>query len=238
MKNFIQKLISFIFPIVCSSCGADLPPLSQTRICPKCKENLPKIKGLVCQKCGISLPDGGEFCFVCRKNPKEHSFDKMRSVYSYKDNIRKLILNFKYFERTYLSKDFVSDMVETFKSEPAFKDIDLIISVPLNILRRLKRGYNQAQILAEGLSQALGKPQNARILYRKKMTKAQFKLTKQERRENIKDSFYVQNPSLLKNKTILLIDDIATTGATASACAKTLKKAGSKKVFVLTVARD
>jgi ComF family protein len=238
MKNLNQHFLSFIFPIVCSSCGADLPPLSQTRICAKCRESLPKIQGLVCQKCGLPLPDGGEFCFVCRKNPKEYSFDKMRSVYSYKDNIRKLILNFKYFDRTYLSKDFVPSMVEIFKSEPAFKNIDIIISVPLNIFRRLKRGYNQAQILAEGISQAIGKPQNSHILYRKKMTKAQFKLTKQERRENIKDSFYAKNSSIIKNKTILLIDDIATTGATASACAKTLKKAGAKKVFVLTLARD
>jgi ComF family protein len=137
-----------------------------------------------------------------------------------------------------LSKDFAQAMIEIIRENDFLRQVDIIIAVPLNIFRRLKRGYNQAQLLAEYISKEIGKPCLCDILYRKKMTKAQFKLSKIERNKNIKDSFYCKKSPLLSKKTVLLIDDIATTAATVSACAKILKKAGAKKVFVLTLARD
>ncbi len=238
MKNIFLKILSFIYPITCCSCGRDIDALSESRICGICKKNLPKITGLLCVKCGLPLPDGGEHCYACRKKSPDYAFDKMRSAYLYKDKIRSLIFKFKYYDRTYLAKDLAEGMFEVLKECDFYNDFDYIVAVPLNIIRRLKRGYNQAEMLAFELTRFSQIPLLKGILYRKKVTKPQFKLSRKERYDNIKDSFFVKNPDIIKGKKILLIDDIATTAATASACAKALKKAGASKVYVFTLARD
>ncbi|MDR0819940.1 MAG: ComF family protein [Endomicrobium sp.] len=238
MKNFFLRIVNFFYPVTCSVCGDDLSFLSQTKICGKCKESFPVIKNLLCQKCGMPLYDGGEYCYTCKKHPKEYTFDKMRSVYLYKDSLRSLILKFKYSDRSFLAKDFGLSMYEMMKLHSFYNDAKFIIPVPLNIVRRIKRGYNQAELLANEISVKAGIPILKNVLFRKKITKPQFKLSKLERAKNIKDSFFVKNSGILKSKSVILIDDIATTSATVSACSLALKTAGTKKVYVLTLARD
>ncbi|MCL2485106.1 MAG: ComF family protein [Endomicrobia bacterium] len=238
MKKILSRIISYIFPITCSSCGKDLHFSSELRICQDCKNAFPKNNGLICRKCGLPLPDGGEHCFICRKNKKEYAFDIMRSTYLYKDSVRKLILRFKYSNRMFLAKDFGREMSKTVIENDLHKTSDIIIPVPLNIIRRIKRGYNQAGLLADAISENIKKPVLNNVLYRKKITKPQFKLSKAERAKNIKDSFLIKNDGLIEKKNILLVDDIATTSSTASACAAALKSAGASKVVVITIARD
>ncbi|MDR1952704.1 MAG: ComF family protein [Elusimicrobiota bacterium] len=238
LNKIFLAAVSFVFPIVCSVCGKDLPALSKARICPACKEKLPRIDGFICFTCGRILEGGGKFCRLCSKTRRSYAFDKMRSVYKYKDEMRILILKFKYSNRFYLAKDFLGDMLDVFNKNDFFKETDCIIPVPLNIVRRFRRGYNQAEVLADVLSKAVGKPLLKGILVRKKITKPQFKLSKKERAANIKDSFYARPSPLISKKNILIIDDIVTTGITASTCAAELKKAGAKKVYVLTLAQD
>ncbi|MDR3253704.1 MAG: ComF family protein [Endomicrobium sp.] len=238
MKKLFYKIINFLYPLTCSVCGDNLSYLSHINICDKCKKSLPAINGLVCQKCGAQLPDGGEYCYICRKYPKEYSFDKMRSVYLYKDSLRNLILKFKYSNRIFLAKNFGQVMYETMQIYNFYSNADFIIPVPLNIIRKIKRGYNQAELLANEISSASNIPVLNNVLLRKKITKPQFKLSKNERLKNIKGSFLIKNSNIVHSKNILLVDDIATTSATVSACSSALKKAGSKEVYVLTLARD
>jgi len=239
MKKFLFRLIDFFYPLTCSVCRDKLDYLSQTRICSYCKSSFPIIKGLVCQKCGVPLYDGGEYCYICRKHPAEYYFDKMRSVYLYRDQLRSLILRFKYSNRTFLAKDFALAMCKTIKSHSFYSEADFIIPVPINIVRRIKRGYNQTELLANEISLETNIPVLNGVLFRTKITKPQFKLSKFERRENIRNSFFVQNnSSVIKGKTILLVDDIVTTSATVSSCSLVLKTAGARKVYVLTLARD
>jgi ComF family protein len=186
----------------------------------------------------MPLYDGGEYCYTCKKYPKEYAFDKMRSVYLYKDSLRSLILKFKYSDRSFLAKDFGLPMYETMKLHSFYNDAEFIIPVPLNIVRRIKRGYNQAELLANEISIKAAIPILKNALFRKKITKPQFKLSKLERAKNIKDSFFVKNIGILKDKSVILIDDIVTTSVTVSACSLALKTAGAKKVYVLTLARD
>jgi len=238
MKKFLLGLVNFFYPITCSVCGKNLNYLSQTRICSKCKESFPTIKNLICQRCGMPLEDGGEHCYICRKDPRKYHFDKMRSVYLYRDPLRSLILKFKYLNRTFLAKDFALYMCEEMRLHNFYKDVDFIVPVPVNILRKIKRGYNQAELLADEISLKMNIPVLKKVLFRRRITKPQFKLSKFERFENIKNSFFVKNRSILKNKTILLIDDIVTTSATVSDCSLALKTSSVKKVHVLTLARD
>jgi ComF family protein len=215
-----------------------MPFSADFRICEACKKSFSKNNGLICKKCGLPLKDGGEYCFVCGKNKKEYSFDVMRSAYLYEGALRKLILKFKYSARMFLSKDFGAEMSKTAAENGFCETTDIIIPVPLNIVRRVKRGYNQSALLAGAVSENIKKPVLYNVLYRKKITKPQFKLSKAERAENIKNSFLVKNAGSIKRKNILLVDDIATTAVTASACAQALKSAGASKVAVITVARD
>jgi ComF family protein len=238
LKTILLKLIALFYPVTCVLCGDDLNSSCNTAICNKCKVSLPLIKGLVCQKCGMPLYDGGEFCRECRKHSKEYNFDKMRSVYLYKDSARRLILKFKYSGRSFLAQDLGLAMNETLRQYDFYNDSDFVIPIPLNILRKIKRGYNQAELLAEEISLKTNIPLLKNVLFRRRITKPQFKLSKIERSKNIKDSFFVKNNTIIKNKTILLIDDIATTSITVSSCSSALKTAGVKKVYVLTLARD
>ncbi|MDR1522947.1 MAG: ComF family protein [Endomicrobium sp.] len=238
MKKIFLKVINLIYPLTCSLCGRDLSAVYKYRICNNCKESLNKIKNNVCEKCGIPLDSGGNLCYACKKDLKIYKFDKLRSVYLYKGHLRKLILKFKYSKRTFLYKDFAFEMSKLIQEYEFFKNSDFIIPVPLNILRKIKRGYNQAELLAEGVSIQSGIPMLTNILFRKKVTKPQFRLSKFERVKNIQNSFVVKNKSAIKDRTILLIDDIATTCSTISVCANVLKDSGAKNVFVLTLARD
>jgi ComF family protein len=238
MKKVFLKVINLLYPITCSLCGRDLDAVCKYRICNECKELFNKIKNNVCEKCGIPLDDGGSLCYICKKDLRIYNFDKLRSVYLYKGHLRRLILRFKYSKRVFLYKDFAFEMSKLTQEYEFFKDSDFIIPVPLNILRKLKRGYNQAELLAKDISIQTGIPMLTNILFRNKITKPQFQLSKLERLKNMNNSFVIKNESVIRNKTILLIDDIATTCSTVSVCAKVLKDGQAKKVYVLTLARD
>lgn len=238
MKKILLKISSFFYPVTCSLCGQKLPAEEKNRVCKKCKKDFKEVEGLICTKCGIPLDGGGEHCYVCKDNKNAFFFDRMRSSYLYKDGLRALVLKFKYSDRMFLAADLAAGMVKTFKDNDFYHDADIIIPVPLNIFRRIRRGYNQAALLAFEISRHTLKPVSEKVLIRKKITKPQFKLSKKERFDNIKDSFAVKKGAAVKNKNVLLIDDIVTTSATVSACANALKKAGAAKVNVLTLARD
>ncbi|MDR3125104.1 MAG: ComF family protein [Endomicrobium sp.] len=238
IKKIFFKTINLLYPVTCSLCGKDLTAISKYKICDECKKSFNKIRNDICQKCGINLGDGGNLCCTCRKNLQIYGFDKLRSVYLYKGNLRKLILKFKYSNRPFLYKDFAFEMNKSIQEYDFFKSSDFIIPVPLNILRKIKRGYNQAELLAKEVSIKTEIPILRNILFRKKITKPQFKLSKSERIKNIDNSFIVKNKNVIKGKTILLVDDIATTCSTVSSCANVLKGNGAQKVYVLTLARD
>ena len=210
VMKIISQILSFVFPITFSCCGTDLDASYGGRICASCMNAFPKIV----------------------------SDDAAYSVFLYKDKARRLILKFKYGGKMFLAKDFGAQMANKFKELPFYDSIDCIVPVPLNIVRRIKRGYNQAELLSREISKLTQKPVAAKSLYRKKMTSPQFKLSKEERAKNVKGSFFVKNEEFIRDKTILLIDDIITTGATAAACMAALKQSGAKKVYVLSLARD
>ena len=123
--------------------------------------------------------------------------------------------------------------------ESALKNSDLIIPVPIHFLKRLKRKYNQTEILANHLSKLSNTEYEPRILRKSKRTKSQEGLSRKQREENIKNSFSINEKfaSKLKNKKIALIDDVLTTGSTVNECTRILKKSGAKSVTVITVAR-
>lgn len=188
MKKIINYLISIIFPRTCSSCGKTLPFSEDKNVCDNCFNKFPKIKGLVCKVCSMPLEDGGAHCYDCRDN-KNIYFDILKSPYVYENNIKKLIRKFKYSSKSFLSKELAQPMIDLIYKEGWDKQIDVILPVPLHFLKKYKRGYNQSCLLAQHISEALGKNVYTNILLRKRYTKAQFGLGRKEREKNLENTF-------------------------------------------------
>lgn len=198
---------------------------------------MPRITGWCCQTCGLPLPDGGAHCHACRTSPRVH-YETIRSAAEYRGSIRDLIHSFKYRHRDHLYRVFGRMLIEVLAGQPYRKDIDYVVPVPMHPLKRYLRGYNQSELISIPVASFLRRPVLSRVLVRRKYTRPQFTLRKNERRENLAGSFAVVHPAFIRGKNLLLIDDICTTGATINECAGALRRAGARRVYALTIARD
>lgn len=216
----------------CNFCSEVLREASDHFLCPKCYDKIKFIGENGCIKCGKTLTFGyDEICPDCRRTKR--CFDRAFSVAQYEGAVKSALIRYKFFGKKHIANTFVQIMLDNI---PKMDDIDLVLSVPLHKERLKERGFNQSQNLAEALAQRLGIYSDNNIFIRAKNTKSQATLSREKRLKNLKGAFRVINMYEITNKNILLVDDIYTTGATVSECAKTLKIAGASKVYVLTVA--
>ncbi|MFO8240087.1 MAG: ComF family protein [Dissulfuribacterales bacterium] len=223
-----------LFPPCCAACKIRPFAHSTDRLCHDCLESLKFIESPVCTLCGQPFhgPQGSDhICGQCIKNPP--SFDTARSVFRYHGAARSLIHKIKYNDDGYALR-VLSFLVKDFM---LFDDLkpDMVIPVPLHPKRLRKRGFNQSLRLARALFTDIHL--GIDILSRKLNTKPQTELSMEERPGNVRNAFEIERPLPKGARTILLVDDVYTTGATVRACAKTLKKAGAREVHVFTVAR-
>lgn len=181
-------------------------------------------------------------CGECRKSPA--AFDKARSFGIYTGNLRRVILHMKFGRQERLGKRLGELLAGPWDSLPELRERDapVIVPVPLHPSRQRERGFNQAELLAAGLVRALRKGgAELRVakggLRRKRATPPQTGLSLAARRENLRGAFEVSHPEQIRGRSVVLIDDVMTTGATLSACARALKRAGAERVFGLTLAR-
>lgn len=208
----LEKIIENIFPISCEFCG---------RI----------YKKWICPKCYIKIKDEFKFDFI-----KTKKFTIYYIGY-YEKTIRKLLLKFKFKESAYLAELFSEIMSKNKEFTQKIKEYDYIIPVPMYIKNKKIRGYNQTELLAHQIEKNINIKYNTEILIKTKENRRQSELNEKERKENIKNVYDLQNSIKVKNKKILLLDDIYTTGNTISECIKVLKKANPKKIDVLVIAK-
>lgn len=164
-------------------------------------------------------------------------FDGIYAVNRYAGAIRNLIKRFKYNGIESLSVPLGNILIEGTKGCDILNEIDIIAPVPLFWRKRVKRGFNQSAILAKRLAKHYSIPLSIGNLYRTRNTATQTQLSRTERLDNVEDAFAVKKPEKFDDRTILLVDDVMTTGITASECAYELKESGAKKVFVIILAR-
>ena len=200
-------------------------------VCKKCEQNLPYNDKIVCEHCGRKTEIREEYCVTCKENMV--SVDKARSVFSYEGTIRKLITIFKYDNARYLAEYF-GDKMTLLYLKNCF-NADGLIYVPMEEKAERKRGYNQSRLLAERISSKTEVP-IFECLEKTKKTLRQARLNRKDRLKNLEGAFKVKKRKILKDKTVVIIDDVTTTGATAEVIAKALKKSGAKLVYLLTVA--
>ena len=240
LKNFKTKLINIknlflenLFPskFSCFNCGEEISK-QDNDFC-LCKSCFDKIKPIefACKKCGEELNSFTDYCLNCKED-KRH-FDKVVSVTIFDLVAKNLVHKLKYGNARYLADIIVKFMAKKFKEEN-FKNIDLILPVPLSEKRKKERGYNQAEELSLRLAKIFNIQHSSNIILRERHTQTQTHLTKQERKQNLLNAFKVENKEKIKDKNLLIIDDVITTGATFDEVAKVLKLNGAKSVYGLT----
>ena len=178
-------------------------------------------------------------CAICVKSSPE--FDHHRSALVYNKVSRQFIMMFKHGDHLYAKNIFLPWLMSA--GQDLLPDTDLIIPVPLHYFRLVRRQYNQAAVLAQALSKVTGIPCDLATLTRTRSTASQGHKNAKQREKNVKNAFGIRRKSIIRKapdlagKTVLLIDDVYTTGATVNACARALRAAGAKTVNVLTITK-
>ena len=234
-----KMLLHFLFPRVCFSCGKDLPYNSTAPLCSACENGLTLPGPLICQRCGVVLKSGGAHCFHCRgSKATAYKCKIIRSACNFNDSSRGLIHALKYQGADYTAHYMGAFMAQRFSLFEELKEANLVIPVPLFKKREVKRGYNQSERLARVFCKCTGLALDTASLVRVRDTASQTKLGRQDRLTNMTGAFAVINPAAVKGKTVLLIDDVATTGSTLEGCAQALRHVGAKRVLAYTFARE
>jgi ComF family protein len=230
-------LFNLVFPDNCHICDAPLEDVQRVPVCAIClAAPQPLVAEYTCVCCHTPfltphpLDEEGR-CGLCRRGLS--GFDAAYSFSSYEGTLRKLIQLFKYGRVSSLAKPLGGMLADALPRERVY---DLIVPMPMHWRRRWSRGFNQAELLARVISGRLNVPVSGAV-HRRKATAPQAGLTGAQRRANMSGAFGIRRPEAVRGKRILLVDDVFTTGATAGACARRLKRAGAAKVEVLTVAR-
>ena len=211
--------LEYIFPPSCGVCGK----LGKDYLCEKCEKELRKYE--------IDL----------EQDLVEEDSDKIirkLHIFKYKELIRKLIIQYKFDDKSHLYKTFCKFIVKNEKLFDFIKSYDIIVPVPIHKKRMRERGYNQSELIAKDLAKTAGIRCYTDVLVKIKNNKPQSSLNGNDRKENAKDVYKLVKKEKITNKKVLLFDDIYTTGATVSACIKELGGTETKQIGVLTLARD
>lgn len=230
VKN--SKILDFFYPARCPACDGVLN-FGMRGLCSSCKGSFVRIKEPYCLKCGKGMEkEGEEYCADCRE--KAHFYKQGRALYEY-SSVKESIYRFKYRGRQEYGEFYAEEIEKYLGKIIGFWKPDIITAVPLHITRERKRGYNQAALIAEALGRRMGIPVNTRLVKRIKKTKPQKELTARQRQNNLKKAFKIRGNDV-KLSTIIVIDDIYTTGSTIDAMSCVLQEAGIETVYFIAIA--
>jgi ComF family protein len=258
-----ESLFSVFFPSDCRSCGEPLLNISRLPVCPHCLASIQPVRGKICSICGErvlssyadSQADGLRRCPVCRRI--DRPFVRAVAFGSYDSGLRELIHLLKYNGVRPAAKVLGRMLAESLTAlQPAFQPATrqlpfdpasfaqtatLVVPVPLYQAKRRQRGFNQAELIARAALKVRPASENLQLapglLLRTRDTPSQIGLTSHQRRANLRGAFAVDRAANVTGREVLLVDDVYTTGTTATECARVLRRAGAAKVWVATVAR-
>ncbi|MFT3744760.1 MAG: double zinc ribbon domain-containing protein [Pyrinomonadaceae bacterium] len=233
-----NSLASLIYPQECRVCFDTVDDVADGVACGDCWDKTRIFTGteMLCEKCGALLGEKAAVVPVRCHKCDDYHFDKAAAVGVYEKALAAAIIQLK--NSAHIRSRLRSLIVRTAENRPEFFDVDLILPVPLSKQRAIERGYNQADLIAKEVGKAIRKPIDTASLVRQVNTRIHRVGMDQKARElTVKNAFEVLRPKLIAGKRILLVDDVLTSGATTSSCAKTLNKNGALGVKVFTLAR-
>jgi ComF family protein len=230
--------LSFFYPEICQFCKSQRATCADGYICVECRDQVRFIQPPFCNRCG--LPYDGDITteFQCSNcHDIELHFSFARSAVVANPFLLEIVHRYKYSRALWFEPFLAKLLVE--KAQPILEkeQWDWIVPIPLHSLKKREREFNQAERLARQLSRATNIPIKTNLLRRKQFTRTQTQLTREQRMKNVQSAFEFLPDEKLHGERIVLLDDVLTTGATTSACAKILRKAGAGEICVWTVAR-
>ena len=233
--DFIKRIGHIVkdglYPKSCPMCDKILK--KNQLICHKCSEKLEYIDEPKCKKCGKQLDDMRvEYCEDCRRY--HHDYKMGIGVFAYNDMVSKSIYRFKYYNRRTYAECYGAAIALRCGEKIKGWQADVIIPVPIHKRKMIKRGYNQAELIARVVGEKMNIAVDERCLLRTVNTRPQKEMNKSERVQNLKKAFVVAEGAI-KFKKIILIDDIYTTGSTIDACARALLEAGAKEIYFISL---
>lgn len=231
MGGVRDGIFQAVYPRRCPACDGIVRQRGE-KICLECMDRLKLLTPPWCMRCGKKVEAGEEFCNDCRE--RTHSYERGRALYEY-DSAAESIYRFKYGGRREYADFFGEQIADYLGNYIREVHPDGFVPIPLHRRRRARRGYNQAGLLAKAVGQRMGIPVYEHLLVRVRDTVPQKKLNRPERQNNLKKAFIMPENDV-KLKTILVFDDIYTTGATIDEAARALKAAGAEKIFFVTLA--
>lgn len=227
-----EGLRDLVYPPVCAICGSP----EENLLCTTCMGQLEKIQQPCCLLCGAPVSAPVADCYECRN--RGFFFEKARAYGLYEGKLGEMIKKFKFKGIRELHGVLASFIHQTYQECFENERFDFLESVPLSKKRLRERGFNQSELLAKSLSLRTGIPLSG-ALVKMRETPDQTRVDSYEERQgNVKDAFAVKDGDVMRGKSILLIDDVYTTGATVNECAAALKRGGAYQVCVLTLARS
>lgn len=233
LGNVAKPVLDLLFPPLCIGCRASV---GEAGFCSDCWSGITFLDGPGCACCGIPFPvalEGENLCAACLAKPP--AFDSARAIMAYDDKSRGAILGLKHADRLDLVPGFARWLGRTGRQTLA--QCDLVVPVPLHRWRLWQRRYNQAAELGRALAREWRLVFDP-VLVRSRATPSQGAMASAKaRRRNVQRAFRISDPARVKGKSVLLLDDVMTTGATVEACARALKRAGAARVHVLVLAR-
>jgi len=234
--KLLESAVALLYPPVCVVCGADVPFREQ--LCDSCQGRASRIVAPFCRKCSQPFEGALEGEFTCANCAhRTLYFEAAVSAYRSRGVVRQIIHDFKYGRQVYLRHSITRWLEVAMNDERISAErFDVIAPVPLHPARQRERGFNQASLLAELLSKQVSVPWKL-LLERHRYTTTQTALDRAERIENLRNAFRLRKNIDVRRLRILLIDDVLTTGATLSECARVLKNAGATSVYAVTAAR-
>lgn len=235
VRSYLSACRELVFPPFCLACERRLPSDRLPLLCDDCRTRIPFIRSPICPCCGLPHTGGTDHpCGICLTKP--YSFSLARAAVLYHPPVAPLISALKFKGQM----TCLTSLARLAVTSPGFRELskpDLILPVPLHAKRLRQRGFNQSLVLARCCFPGNKGIIDPAALIKIRPTVPQTQLSGTDRRRNVSGSFSVKQPHKVKNKKILLIDDVFTTGSTVNECARTLRRAGAKQVEIFTLAR-
>lgn len=212
-----ENIINLIYPQSCLICG------KQSK------------KEYLCNNCENILEKEAVYKI---ENSRNKYFEKYAYIFKYENNVRKIILDYKFNDKAYFYEIFAKFLLKNKKICRFFETYDIITPVPIHKKRKALRGYNQSKLIARKIANSYENLEYLELLEKKINNKPQSSLTKLERIQNTKNVYCAKKIEKINGKNIILIDDIYTTGSTVNECSKILKQNGARNVAIITIAKD